>query len=212
MKKLYVMSITTALLGLVLTSTTVAQQLQEQFPNERTRTASCDDLDWNADMRRNHPMLIDGCREVVMVDDESWARFAANFVRIESNGDVTFNVHDQRERVIQEVTLDPAPGQVAYIDNRATPFSQLRTTDRISLYVPEGQYGFVTQPAPDEDLAMVVEPDNTPVATTTDDRRVAQRDTNRSVLPTTAGPLPWLALGGLMSMLGGLGLTLRRRS
>jgi hypothetical protein len=39
---------------------------------------------------------------------------------------------------------------------------------------------------------------------------LAQRDTNREVLPTTAGPLPWLALVGLLSLLGGLGLTLRR--
>jgi LPXTG-motif cell wall-anchored protein len=30
------------------------------------------------------------------------------------------------------------------------------------------------------------------------------------VLPTTAGPLPWLALLGFLSLLGGLGLTLRR--
>jgi hypothetical protein len=213
MKKLYVMSMTTALLGLALASTAVAQQLQEEFPAERTRTATCDDIDWNMDMLRNHPNLIGACQEVVLVDGESWARFDAEFVRVEPDGNVIFNVNDDRDRLIETVTLDPTTGQVAYIDDRATPFSQLRTTDRISLYVPEGQYGFATQPVAQERLATVIVPANAPIAVEpTTDRTLAQRDTRPTVLPTTAGPLPWLALGGLLSMLGGLGLTLRRRS
>jgi hypothetical protein len=209
MKTLYVTTMTTALLGLALASTAVAQQLQEDFPAERTATASCDDIDWNKSMLQQHPNLIDACQEVVLVDDESWARFAARFVRVESNGDVTFSVRDQRDRKIEDVTLDPLPGQVAYIDGRATEFNRLSTTDRISLYVPEGQYGFATQPVAQEQLAtVVVVPAEAPVVTT--ERTVAQRDTTRSVLPTTAGPLPWFALVGFLSMLGALGLTVRR--
>ena len=209
MKTLYLTTMTTALLGLALASTAVAQQLQEEFPAERTRTASCDDIDWNKDMLLNHPTLIEACQEVVVVDDESWARFAARFVRIESDGNVLFTVRDRNDRVIEEVTLDPTPGQVAYIDDRATPFNQLRTTDRISLYVPEGQYGFTTQPVAQEQLAtVVVQPAQAPVVVT--ERTVAQRDTTPSVLPTTAGPLPWFALVGFLSMLGALGLTVRR--
>lgn len=211
MKKLYVMSMTAVLLGLSLASTAVAQQLQEELTDARTATASCNDIDWNADMLAHHPMLIKACQEVVLVEDESWARFAARFVRVESNGDVTFSVRDNRDRIVEEVTLDPTPGQVAYIDGRATAFNRLSTTDRISLYVPEGQYGFATQPAPQEPLAVVVvEPARAPVVVS--DRTVAQRDTRPAVLPTTAGPLPWFALAGFMSLLGGLGLTLRRRS
>jgi LPXTG-motif cell wall-anchored protein len=42
---------------------------------------------------------------------------------------------------------------------------------------------------------------------------IAQADPKpiASELPNTAGPLPLIALGGLMSLLGGLGLTLRRK-
>ena len=220
MKKLYVTSMTTALLGLALASTAVAQQLQEDFPAERTRTASCDDVNWNKDMLLYHPSLIDACREVVVVEGETWARFAAKFVRIEPNGNVIFSVRDQSDRSVEEVAMTPAPGQVAYIDDRATPFSQLRTTDSISLYVPEGQYGFATQPGvPREQLATVVVPADSTTSgtatsvtttTTTTDRTVTQRDSSAAVLPTTASPLPWLALLGFLSLLGGLGLTLRR--
>lgn len=216
MKKLYVTSMTATLLSLALASTAVAQQETEDFPAERTQTASCDDVDWNSDMVRNHPSLIGACQEVIVVEGQTWARFAAKFVRIEPNGDVIFSVRDDRDRGIHEVTLNPNPGQVAYIDDRPKPFSSLRTTDRISLYVPEGQYGFATQPGVSEDqLATVVVPSGTPVATTTTtdtDRTVAQRDTRQSVLPATAGPLPWLALAGLLSMLVALGLTVLRRS
>ena len=220
MKKLYLTSVTTALLGLVLASTAVAQQqLQEDLTAERNRTtASCDDVNWNRDMLSQHSSLIDACQEVVDVDGESWARFDAQFVRIEPNGDVIFSVRDRNDRAVEEVTLDPVPGQLAYIDGRATAFSSLRDTDSISLYVPEGQYGFATRPgAPREQLATVVVPSDSErstagstVDTTTTDRTVAQRDADREMLPTTAGPLPWLALVGFLSLLGGLGLTLRR--
>jgi hypothetical protein len=33
----------------------------------------------------------------------------------------------------------------------------------------------------------------------------------QAMLPETAGPLPWFAVTGLLSLIGGLGLTLSRR-
>jgi LPXTG-motif cell wall-anchored protein len=153
---------------------------------------------------------------VITVEGETWARFAAKFVRVEPNGDVIFSVRDKRDRSIEEVTLDPIEGQVAYIDDRATPFSSLRTSDRISLYVPEGQYGFTTQPAPKAALATVVVPADTTKTTVTkapvvtSETAVAQRDSRPAMLPATASALPWLALVGFLAMFGGLGLTLRR--
>lgn len=223
MKTSYVTSMTAALLGLALATSAVAQE--QDFPRQRTSSKSCAEVDWNRDMLAHHPSLIDACQEVIEVDGQTWARFAAKFVRIEPNGNVIFSVRDQRDRTIEEVAMTPAPGQVAYIDNRATPFRSLRTTDAISLYVPEGQYGFATQPGvPREQLATVVVPASSTSSTSStssstataapavDSRTaVAQRDTGRSVLPTTAGPLPWLALAGLLSILAGLGLTLLRR-
>ncbi|MDT8319468.1 MAG: hypothetical protein RQ826_02965 [Xanthomonadales bacterium] len=207
------------MLGVAMTSPAVAQQ-QTDFPRERTSAASCADIDWNENMLLHHPSLINACQEVVSVEGEAWARFAAKFVRMEPDGKVVFSVRDRRDRSIDEVAFMPVPGQMVDFNGRAKPFSSLRTTDSISLYVPEGQYGFATQPgAPREQIAKVVDPadstrstsaDRAATATTTD-RTVAQRDTRPSVLPTTAGPLPWLALAGFLSILGGLGLTLRRR-
>lgn len=215
MKKLNYTILTAALLGLALASSAAAQQTQDNFPRERTQAGTCADVDWNKDMLKMHPGLISACQEVVMVEGGTWARFAAKFVRVRPNGDVIFSVRDKRDRSIEEVVLVPTSGQVAYIEDRATPFRQLRTTDKISLYVPEGQYGFATRPGvPQEQLARIVDPEPTPAKSTTvnNDRMVAQRDTTPRVLPATASSLPWLALTGLLSLLGGMVLTLRRWS
>jgi hypothetical protein len=56
-------------------------------------------------------------------------------------------VRDKRDRSIQEVLLVPAPGQVAYIDERPTPFRNLRSADTFSLYVPEYISGLQRSPA-----------------------------------------------------------------
>lgn len=214
MKKLNAISMTAALLGLALASTAVAQS--QEFPRERTSAKSCANVNWNKMMLQDYPSLVDACQEVIIVDGQTWARFAAKLVRVEPNGNVIFSVRDKRDRSIEEVVLVPAPGQVAYIDNRPTPFRNLRRADTFSLYVPENQYGFATKPGvPPEQLAKVAAPAElarpaSAAPMTTTETAVARRDTSPAVLPTTAGPLPWLVLAGSLSLLGGLGLTLRR--
>jgi hypothetical protein len=195
--------LSTSLLG-------VASAQQEAFPREREQAMSCAEVDWNKDMTSNHPRLIEACREVVAAGGRNWARFEAKFVGVAPDGKVTFSIRDSRDRQIEEVTLQPAVGQVAYIDDRATPFSQLRRDQLVNLYVPEGQYGFVTQPgAPLEQVAVVSAPRApAPAASTT---RVAAVEPRPAMLPATAGPLPWFALAGFMSLLGAVGVRLSRR-
>ncbi|TVS14320.1 MAG: LPXTG cell wall anchor domain-containing protein [Gammaproteobacteria bacterium] len=199
------------LLGSVLGASSVAAQ-QQQFPSERSQPQSCAEIRWNDTMRSSHPALIDACKEVVVAGDRTWARFEARFVRVNRDGDVVFSVRDQRGRSIEEVRLRPTANQVAYIDNQPTPFRQLRSTDTVNLYVPEGGYGFATEPG--GELATVSQEPATTAETpepAAPRQAVAQRDPLPSVLPQTSGPLPWFALGGLLSLLGGFGLTLRRR-
>jgi LPXTG-motif cell wall-anchored protein len=209
MKSLNAIRWTAALLGVAIATAAGAQAEQQQrFPTERTQLATCGDVSWNEDMLRYHPNLIDACREVVVAGGRTWARFDATFVRVERDGLVVFSVRDQRDRPREEVRLMPAPGQVAYINNRATPFRQLRAGDSVNLYVPEAGYGFATEPgAPSDQLATVVAPGVAPAAQPT----VAQRDPLPQVLPRTASSLPWLAFAGLMAMFGGLSLSVLRR-
>ena len=201
--------LTATVLSASLLGVAVAQQ--DQFPREREQAKSCAEVDWNRDMTRNHPRLTEACREVVTAAGTNWARFEATFARVEPDGSVSFSIRDSRDRPVEEVTLQPAVGQVAYIDDRATPFTQLRRDQLVNLYVPEGTYGFVTQPgAPREQVARVTTPASTPApapATT----RVAAAEPRAATLPATAGALPLFALGGILSLLGAVGLRLRRR-
>lgn len=202
--------LTAGLLGLCLAPVAVAQESQQDFPNESRETATCSDVDWNENMLENHPRLVDACQEVVVVDGQSWARFDAKFVEMDRDDNVVFSVRDRRDRSVEEVTLVPRSDQVAYIDGRATEFRRLRTTDSINLYVPEGEYGFATEPgAAPEQFAEFTPRRSTPRADT--ERTATQRsDTRPSVLPATASSLPWLAIIGFVSLLGGVVLTMRR--
>lgn len=198
--------LTAVVLSASLLGVAGAQQ-EPPFPREREQAKSCAEVDWNRDMTRNHPRLVEACREVVTASDRNWARFEAKFVRVEPDGTVSFSIRDSSDRHIEDVMLQPATGQVAYIDNRATPFTQLRRDQLVNLYVPEGQYGFVTQPgAPIEQVAVVKAPAAPPAVT-----RVAAVQPRAAMLPATAGLLPWFALGGFLSLLGAVGLRLGRR-
>ncbi len=213
--------LTVALLGVLFAGAAVAQGTPSNFPDTQVKPKTCQDFLWNTDMLREHPRVVDACQEVVIVKGQPWARFAADFIRVESDGHVRFRVHDQRNRFVEEVTIRPVPGQVAYINDRATPFERLRTTDRVNLYAPEGQYGFVTQAgAPPEELAVWARSESTPAAPVQqqsqplapiEPRTQLAYQEPRAELPRTASLMPLLGLGGMLSLLGGIGLSLRRK-
>lgn len=217
MKTMNLTLISAGLLGLTLALPATAQETGRDFPRERSAQASCDDVAWNANMLETHPRLIDACQEVVVVDGNSWARFDVRFKELQDDGTVVFDVRDRNGRAIEQASFIPVSGQVAYIDNRATPFRQLRSSDAISLYVPEGQYGFATRPGvPAEQVAQSSQSGATTErsvdtrAPVVSDRAVAQASTRQSVLPATSSSLPWFALAGFMSLLGAMLLTMRR--
>lgn len=204
------MRFTVTLLSFATSGMVFAQQ-PTQFPKEQVSKRSCADFGWNQQMAIDHPRVVRACQEVVVVDGVSWARLAADFVSVDSNGTVNFNVHDQDNRYVEAVTMEPRAGQVAYINNSPTAFNRLRKSDTINLYVPEGQYGYATQPGvPVAEIAANV-PTPAPVsADTPAEVAVADNTAPPAMLPQTASDIPLLALGGLISLFGGLALSLRR--
>ena len=141
-----------------------------------------------------------------MVDGAKWARFEADFVRENANGSVVFDFKGHNDASMGQVTLEPARNQRVTIDGQKYRFSELSRGQQLNVYVPEGMYAIALAPgAPAEALDKIVPPST----------EVAQVDTapapmtNR--LPSTAGPLPWVLLAGLMSLVAGLGITVGRR-
>ena len=210
-----------ALVGMACTGALVAQELPvENLPPERTRPATCEGVDWSAEIEQAYPKIVDACQEAVVVNGKTWARLSAEFETVEEDGDVRFQIKNRFSGNLGEVTIEPAPGQVAYINEQRTPFEDLARGQNVNLYVPEGYYGFASLPgAPMNQVASVSggDPGAYAQAGSSSQRtpareRAGEADPVIAQLPDTAGPLPWLAVGGALSLLAGFGVGWRRRS
>ncbi len=203
--------IAATVLGCVCAAAASAQQQQLDTRNldPSVQAASCAAVNWNEDLLARYPRIAEGCQEVLTSEGRKWARFGADFVRSNRDGSVTLDFKNRQGRSMEQLTLMPAPEQRVSIEGRPYRFSELTRGQQLNVYVPEGMYALALEPgAPPEQLAQIVVPPAETVQLAQADRApaaTAQR------LPSTAGPLPFLALGGLVSLLGGLGLSIRRR-
>jgi hypothetical protein len=190
--------------------------------------ASCATMTWNQEFVGNYPWASEACRTVVMVNGQKWARFEGKYQRSNPDGSFDTEFVSRSDKELGLVTLMPEPGQRVHFENEEVSFSDLDRGQVLSFYVPEDAIGFAIEPGvPREKLVKIVKTtDETRYAaetTETDDMDkpaeepvlLAQADTRSderaTVLPSTAGPLPLFALGGLVSLFSGLGLTIRRR-
>ncbi|MDT8450341.1 MAG: hypothetical protein RQ847_09215 [Wenzhouxiangellaceae bacterium] len=203
------------LAGLIGSSTLAAQETPDrsQLPRPSSDLSSCQDVEWNTTLLTRYPWVIGSCHEVIVVDGQKWARFEAEFEGMNRDGTFDVDFLNRRGRSQGVVSLKPAINQTVLLDNREYAFSDLRDNQKLNFYVPEGAFAFAVEPgAPRAELVEVVEP-RTPAA---EPVRLAQAETRparrASTLPATAGPLPLLALGGLLALLGGFGMTMRRRN
>ena len=184
--------------------------------------ASCEAMIWNQEFVGTYPWVSEACHTVIIVNGERWARFEGKFQEVNNDGSFDTEFVSRSNRELGRVTLMPEPGQRVHLDNQDVRFSDLSRGQILSFYVPEDAIGFSVDPvAPrtqlvtivtrtdDAEVAVVTTPEEEPILLAQAEPR---SEPLASELPRTAGPLPLIALGGLMSLLGGLGLTLRRRS
>lgn len=200
---------------LVGSSALMAQQTPNarNLPRPSNDIASCQDVEWNRSLLTNNPWVMNSCHEVIIVEGEKWARFEAEFEGMNRDGTFDVDILSRRGRSQGVVTMRPGAGQKVLLDNREFTFSELSDNQRLNFYVPEGAYGFAIEPgAAPADLVEVVKP-RMPAAEPARLARAETRPARRTtILPATAGPLPLFALGGLLSVLGGIAMTMRRRS
>jgi hypothetical protein len=216
--RLNLSSLTTAALLLALgwTGIAAAQQSARDMPDPEVDRSSCEDINWHRDLLRQYPWVVNGCQEVITVGQQKWARFEAEFQHNHSDGSISSDFRNDRGRALGRVRLMPTPGQRVLLDGRDYRFSELMKGQILNFYVPEDRYAFATTAgAPSGEMARVVE--SAPEATATrSSTRMAQAEPVRTQrpaeLPATAGILPLMALGGMLSLLGGIGLAARRRS
>ena len=186
--------------GLLLASAAGAQDLDvEALATTDQDAASCAAVQWDARLLAEYPRVAQACHEVIVSDGQKWARFETELVSVNRSGAVKSNFKDRDDNYMGAITITPAHDQTVEIDGTQYEFSALRPGQMLNVYVPEGMYAFSMAPGapPAEVVEIVDEP--------------APADPVIARLPSTAGPLPWLALGGLVSLLGGIGFAIRRR-
>jgi len=211
--RLNVLAMTSAalLLGLAWTGSSLAQQAAPAMPAPELDRVSCTEVDWHQNMLRDYPWVANGCHEAIVVDGQKWARFEAVFQQLNRDGTITSNFRNDRGRSLGEVKLRPSPEQRVLLDGRPTRFSALRRGQVLNFYAPEGMYAFTTEPgAPPAEVVQIVEPQPTAQAPVQMAQAQPTTSPRPTTLPATAGPLPIIALGGLLSLLGGITLTVRR--
>ena len=179
----------------------------DQFPTPAVNAASCEQMNWNKDLLTRYPWAIDACQEVVVINGEKFARFEGHVVRQNRDGSFRTQFVNRDRKHTKDwgyMNLKPGSEQHALIDGMPSNFSDLSKDQVLSFYVPENRVGFVQ--APGENIVPIVAP---PI-----ERGVALADTVGATpaMPKTAGPLPLIALAGLASLLGALGLAIRRRA
>lgn len=192
--------------GLAFSAATGAQQPLDtaKLDDPEIHAASCRAVNWNEQLLATYPRLAEACHEVIVSDGERWARFETELVRVSRDGSVTSNFRNRQGRNMGAITIMPARDQRVTIDGREYRFSDLRPGQILNVYVPEGMYSFALAPrAPVAQHVRVVEIQPEPY--------VAPATVAARTLPSTAGPLPLLAIGGALALLGGLGFTIRRR-
>jgi hypothetical protein len=218
------MRVAATLTGLLCAGAAGAQQPSERgatLPAPRTQSETCADVAWAPELVAMYPRIGEGCQEVVIVDGRKWARFEAEFRRGNNDGTAVLTFKDRDEQVIGDVTLKPSRDQRATIDGRTFRIGELQRGQELNVYVPERIFAAATEPgAPLDELAEIVtEPRArlTEIQPETEPARepwlalAGPAPTTPLRLPDTAGPLPLFALSGALSMLGGVGLLIRRR-
>lgn len=203
------------LAGLIGSLPLAAQETlnRTEMPRPSEDISSCQDVEWNQSLLTRYPQMAESCHEVIVVEGQEWARFEAEFEGMNSDGTFDVDFLSRRGRSQGVITLKPGANQKVLLDNREYAFSEIRDNQVLNFYVPEGAYGFAVEPgAASNEMVEVVEPRTTTTGNTRLARAEPRSDRRQSTLPATAGPLPMLALGGMFAMLGGLGMTISRRS
>ena len=197
-------------LGVFMASGAVLAQDQEStaqnLPPPQIDAASCAQIQWAPQIVAEYPRMPRACQEVVTANDVKWVRFGAKLVRI-TNNVALMEIQNPHGGSLGTFRIRPTAAARIKVDGEEYSYWQIPKGHVLNYYIQEGKLGVATAPGePQAELAVIEPPPATEVAET------EPAETTPAALPETAGPLPWIALSGILLVLVGLGLTLGRRS
>jgi hypothetical protein len=160
---------------------------------------NCDSVTWSEKSLATFPTIAAACQGVEERNGKRYVKFSAKVERVVNRGQqLVLNFKDGGK-----VTLTPPPETKLSINGKKSSVADLERGSQLNFYIAEDRLAAQFPETPEiETTRMVI----VPILIHDDSERLAS-------LPSTAGPLPLLALGGFLSLgLGGLlRLYLRRR-
>lgn len=165
-----------------------------------TVSKDCDGVRWSDAALQAYPNIASACQGVEERDGKTYVKFS---------GTVERNINRGKELRINfkegdTMTLSPPPNTRLFVNGKQTPVSELQRGDELNFYVPNDQ--LVAQVAEND------APQPQYVAVPIEYREVVREPAQQQAasLPHTAGDMPLVALGGIMLLGLGGGLTLIR--
>jgi hypothetical protein len=174
-----------------------ASAASAQSSTDRSFTAvsdNCDSVTWSERAVATYPTIASACQGVEQRNGKRYVKFSGTVKRTENQGQrLVVNFKDGGE-----VTLTPPAETNLYVNGKKTPVSDLARGDQLNFYIAEDRLAAQFPETEQQSARLVIVP-------------IVVREQQLASLPSTAGPLPLLALAGTLSLgLGGL-LTLYRR-
>lgn len=163
----------------------------------------CEDVTWSKETLEKYPRITDACQSVTQREGKYYVVFSGTVRTVSNSGrSLTLDFKDG-----DRVTLNPPPEMRFNVDGKATSARNLRRGDLLNFYVPQDR--LVAQIPEGERVSAPI-----PI-TQWQPQRLAQVPSakfSRSapVLPKTASNLPAVAVGGLLLLALGAGMSARR--
>jgi hypothetical protein len=175
-----------------------ASAASAQGSTDRSFTAvsdNCDSVTWSERAVATYPNIASACQGVEQRNGKRYVKFSGTVKSAENQGQrLVVNFKDGGQ-----VTLTPPPETNLYVNGRKTPVSELARGDQLNFYIAEDRLAAQFPETEIQSARLIIVP-------------IVVREQQLASLPSTAGPLPLLALAGTLSLgLGGLLSLYRRR-
>jgi LPXTG-motif cell wall-anchored protein len=156
---------------------------------------NCDSITWSERAVATYPTIASACQGVEERNGKKYVKFQGTVKSNQNRGQrLVVNFKDGGE-----VTLTPPPETRLYVNGKKTPVSDLARGDQLNFYIAEDRLAAQFPETEGASARFVLVP-------------IVIREQQLASLPSTAGPLPLLALVGALSLgLGGLLSLYRRR-
>ena len=157
----------------------------------------CSGIQWSQRALTMYPTIGSACQSVEERNGKTFVKF---------QGTLKKNVNRGQQLVVNfkdggDVTLTPPPETSFYVDGKKTKVADLQRGSELNFYIAEDRLAAQIPETEVQTARLVI----VPLVANEEPERMAS-------LPSTAGPLPLLGLGGMLSLgFGGLLSLYRRR-